>query len=158
MLLKEKNAVLKICFGDMEKVAYGPRWFKYNYQIEWFKDPFVQQMVLEVDKTKYIDGYIFESPVLGPIPPEMLSGGVKTLIMIYEMPEKVFNATSCGPNCAAMLLEIGKRKDVTVNLRYFMPMDGLEPFEIEIVNTGQIVTNKRDYTPSALDCLDACGM
>ena len=65
-------------------------------------------MIEEIDHTKYVDGYIFDSPVLGPIPPERLSGGVKTLIMIYEMPEKVFNATSCGPNCAHMLLEIGK--------------------------------------------------
>ncbi len=74
--------------------------------------------------------------------------------MIYEMPDKVFDATSCGANCAHMLLEIGKRKDVTVNLRYFMPMNGLEPFELTIDNTGMIVSNNRDYTLCALDCLD----
>ena len=70
------------------------------------------------------------------------------------MSEKVFNATSCGPNCAHMLLEIGKRKDVTVNLRYFMPMNDLEPFKIEIVNKGKIVENVRDYTLTALASLD----
>ena len=146
--------MLHIRFGDMDQVAYGPRWFKYNYDISWFQDPFVRKMIEEVDKTRYIDGYIFESPVLGPIPPEKLSGGVRTLIMIYEMPDKVFDATSCGQNCAHMLLEIGKRKDVTVNLRYFMPMNGLEPFELTIDNTGMIVSNNRDYTLCALDCLD----
>lgn len=146
--------MLRIIFGDIDEVAYGPRWFKYYYELEWFKDPFVQEMIEEVDQTKYIDGYIFDSPVLGPIPPEKLSGGVKTLIMIYEMPEKIFNATSCGANCAHMLLEIGKRKDVTVNLRYFMPMNDLEPFIIEIVNKGKIVENIRDYTLTALASLD----
>ena len=146
--------MLRIIFGDIDEVAYGPRWFKYYYELEWFKDPFVQEMVEEIDQTRYVDGYIFDSPVLGPIPPERLSGGVKTLIMIYEMPEKVFNATSCGPNCAHMLLEIGKRKDVTVNLRYFMPMNDLEPFKIEIVNKGKIVENVRDYTLTALASLD----
>ena len=110
--------MLHIRFGDMDQVAYGPRWFKYNYDISWFQDPFVRKMIEEVDKTRYIDGYIFESPVLGPIPPEKLSGGVKTLIMIYEMPDKVFDATSCGANCAHMLLEIGKRKDVTALTSY----------------------------------------
>ena len=115
--------MLHIRFGDMDQVAYGPRWFKYNYDISWFQDPFVRKMIEEVDKTRYIDGYIFESPVLGPIPPEKLSGGVKTLIMIYEMPD-------------------------------FMPMNGLEPFELTIDNTGMIVSNNRDYTLCALDCLD----
>ena len=150
--------MLRIVFGEMEKVAYGPRWFKYNYDINWFRDPFVQEMVEEIDRTRYIDGYIFESPVLGPIPPERLSGGVKTLIMIYEMTDKVFDATSCGANCARMLLEIGKRKDVTVNLRYLMPMKGLEPFEIEIANAEMVVDNVRDYTLCALDCLDKADM
>ena len=96
--------------------------------------------------------------MLGMISPERLSGGVKTLIMIYKMPEKVFDATSCGSNCAHSLIEIGKRENVTVNLRYYMPMTGLEPFNIEIVNTGEIVSKEKEYTLAALDCLDEAGM
>ena len=150
--------MLRIVFGDIEKVAYGPRWFKYHYDLNWFLDPFVQEMIEEVDKTRYVEGYIFDSPVLGPIPPEKLSGGVKTLIMIYEMPDILFDATSCGPNCAHMLLEIGKRKDVTVNLKYFMPMKGLEPFQIEIVNNGSVAETEYDYTLNALDSLNEAGL
>ena len=142
----------------MKEAAYGPMWFKYNYDHSWFGDEFVKEMVREVDHTEYVEGSVFNSPVLGMIPPERLSGGVKTLIMIYKMPEKIFNATSCGANCAHMLLEIGKRENVTVNLRYYMPMKDLEPFEIEIVNTGRIVTNEHDYALAALDCLDEAGM
>ena len=150
--------MLKIFFGDMDMVAYGPTWFRYNYDPAWFDDPFVQEMIREVDNTVFVGGSVFESPVLGMIPPERLSGGVKTLIMIYEMPEKIFDATSCGPNCAHMLMEIGKRKDVTVNLRYYMPMADAEPFEIEILNTGKIVKGSREYAFEALDCLDAAGL
>ncbi|MBR6060665.1 MAG: DUF4869 domain-containing protein [Spirochaetales bacterium] len=47
-----------------------------------------------------MDGLVIESPILGAIPPEKLSGGVQTLIMIYEKPDLVFDATSCGENCA----------------------------------------------------------
>lgn len=150
--------MLRIYFGDMKEAAYGPTWFKYNYDPSWFEDGLVQEMIREVDHTEYVGGSVFDSPVLGMIPPERLSGGVKTLIMIYKMPEKIFDATSCGANCAHMLLEIGKREDVTVNLRYFMPMEGLSPFQIEIANTGRIVTKERDYTLAALDCLDEAGM
>lgn len=150
--------MLRIYFGEMDNVAYGPTWFKYSYETAWFEDPFVQQMIKDVDNTTYVAGGVFDSPVLGPIPPERLSGGVKTLIMIYEMPDKIFDATSCGENCAQSLLEIGKKKDITVNLRYFMPMRGLEPFEIQILNTGSKVCSEKEYTLEALDSLDEAGL
>ena len=96
--------MLRIYFGDCADALYGPTWFKYNYDPSWFKDELVQAMVREIDHTEYIDDSVFDSPVLGKISPERLSGGVKTLIMIYKMPDKVFDATSCGANCAHMLL------------------------------------------------------
>ena len=40
------------------------------------------------------------SPVLGQIPPERLSGGVKTLLLILNEPDRIFNASTCGDNCA----------------------------------------------------------
>lgn len=150
--------MLKIFWGNMKDAAHGPTWFKYSYEPSWFQDKLIQEMVKEIDKTEYQGGSVFNSPVLGMIPPERLSGSVKTLIVIYKMPDKVFDATSCGENCAHMLLEIGRRMDVTVNLRYYMPMKSGDSFEIEIVNTGNIVTNERDYTLAALDCLDEAGM
>ncbi len=143
--------MLKIFFGEMEDTCYGPLWFKYNYDPEWFQDPFIQKMIEDVDKSRYVSGLIIDSPVLGPIPPERLSGGLKTLIMIDKMPDKVFDATSCGENCAKWLVAIGKKEDVTVNLRYFMPMDGLEPFDIMILNENKVVSNAYDYALTALD-------
>lgn len=146
--------MLRIYYGDMDSpVAYGPSWFKYSYNPEWFTDSFVQAMLQDVDKCRYLAGYVIDSPVFGPIPPEKLSGGLQTLIMIYKMPEKVFDATSCGENCAKWLLEIGKRLDVTVNLNYFMPMESDEPFEIEIVNAKKIVRNAAEYTLTSLEYL-----
>ena len=89
--------------------------------------------------------------MLGSIPPERLSGGVQTLICVYGRTDFVFNATSCGENCAKWLLKIGEMKDITVNLRYFMPFYGLEPFEIKILNTNTIVRSMDEYTRIAVD-------
>ena len=111
----------------------------------------MQAMIEDVDHSRYVDGLVIDSPVLGPIPPERLSGGVQTLIMIYEKPELVFDATSCGQNCAKWLLEIGKRKDVTVNLYYLMPFRGFEPFEIRIINKDIIVRNSSEYVRAAIE-------
>ena len=142
--------MLKIYFGDMTDANYGPSWFQFNYQPEWFQDSFVQAMIEDVDHSKYIEGLVIESPVLGAIPPEKLSGGVQTLIMIYKKPELVFDATSCGENCAKWLVEIGKKQDITVNLNYLMPFDGLEPFNIMIINENKIVSTSKDYIQTAV--------
>ena len=141
--------MLHIFFGEMDHVNYGPSWFKANYSPEWLKDPFVQEMILDVDKSKYIDGLVIDSPVLGPIPPEMLSGGVKTLIMIYEKPDLVFNATSCGGNCAKWLYRIGQMMDVTVNLRYLMPFEQSDDLEIYVENENRVIQGYRDYVLTA---------
>ena len=145
--------MLKIYYGDMhETAAYGPSWFKFGYEPEWFEDPFVQQMIREVDASVYRAGLVIESPVLGQIPPEKLSGGLQTLIAIYKNPDKIFDATSCGPNCAKWLQEIGRRMDVTVNLHYFMPMQE-EPLNIYIVNAEKTVQNIREFTLLSLQYL-----
>ncbi len=142
--------MLHIVFGEMDGVNYGPSWFKANYHPEWLKDPFVQEMILDVDKSKYIDGLVIDSPVFGPIPPERLSGGVQTLIMIYEKPDLVFNATSCGGNCAKWLLKIGQFKDVTVNLRYLMPFEPSEDLELFIENEKRTIHGFEDYVCTAI--------
>lgn len=147
--------MLNIFYGEMKEPAlYGPSWFKYSYDPDWFKDELVQAMIRDVDKSEYITGHIIESPVLGPIPPEKLSGGVQTLIMIYKMPDKIFDATSCGPNCNKWLLEIGKRKDITVNLQYYMTFEGLEPLEIKVLNNNKVVYSEEELVMAALDYLE----
>lgn len=143
--------MLKIFFGEMDTANYGPTWFQYNYSPEWFKDPFIQEMVEDVDHSRYLGGLVIESPVLGPIPPEKLSGGLQTLIMILKKPDLVFDATSCGENCAKWLLEIGNKQDVTVNLNYLMPFGSSGNFEILIVNEDKIVRNKKEYVYTAMN-------
>ena len=41
------------------------------------------------------------------------------------MPDRVFNASTCGDNCARWLLAIGRKQDVTINLRHILADNGL---------------------------------
>ena len=41
--------------------------FDNNYEEEWFEDPLVSEMVLDVDKSKVLSPHCIESPVLGQI-------------------------------------------------------------------------------------------
>ena len=63
--------------------------------------------------------------------------------MIYKMPDKIFNASTCGDNCSKWLLKIAEQKNITINLRHLMDFGDGE-FRIKILNTNQIVHNMRE--------------
>ena len=131
--------MLKIFYGDMPDAVYNTAaYFKYDYEEECITDPFVKEMILDVDKSKVIDGGVIDSPILGKISPLGLSGGVKTLILVKFNTEKIFNVSTCGDNCAKWLLEIAKYEDRTVNLHHLMDF-GDGAIEVEILNTGEVV-------------------
>jgi hypothetical protein len=133
--------VLRIKFGKISDVVYNTSlFFKNQYDSKWLEDEEVQKMIADVDNSTVLGSHAIESPVMGIIPPTSLSGGVKTLILIKMMPEKIFNASNCGDNCAKWLLKIGEKEDVTINLRHIMDF-GSAPFEIYVANTDQIVRN-----------------
>lgn len=98
---------------DIENTAYvfsPDTYFKYNYEDEWFEDELVKKMVQDVDGSVVMSAHAIDSPVLGIIAPERLSGGVKALIIMYQEPDLIVNASACGNNCAKWILEIGKRE------------------------------------------------
>lgn len=132
--------MLSIYLGQMEEaIYYPPAYFNNTYDDEWITDPLTVEMIKDVDKSEVIGPHLIESPVLGPISVKEISGGVKTLIlMAFDDSGRIFNASACGNNCAKWILEIGKRKDLTINLRYIMNF-GKEPFEIKILNNGEMV-------------------
>ena len=141
--------MLRIWFGDMEDVIYNTSvYFKFNYDLHWFEDPEIVQMVKDVDNSVVLGNGAIDSPVLGVIAPVTLSGGLKTLILIDKVTDKVFNASNCGDNCAEWLLRIGSKKDVTVNLRHIMDL-GTGGFEALILNTNEIVHSMDELVPIA---------
>ena len=142
--------MLNIFYGDMKDAVYNTAsYFKFDYEDEWITDPFVKEIILDVDKSVVLDSGVIDSPVLGKIPPVGLSGGVKTLILVKFEKDKIFNV-SCGggDNCAKWLLKIAESEDCTVNLRHLMDF-GENPFTVRILNTDQIVHSMRELVPIA---------
>ena len=147
--------MLNIFYVDYEGEDYifdPDMFFNHRYDPAWFSEELVREMILDVDRSVVRGGYLIESPVLGPIPPERLSGGVKTLILVLFEPEKVFNASTCGDNCAKWLLRITEEEDRTVNLRHIMDF-GAEPFAIKILNSGITVHSMKELTEEAIEYL-----
>lgn len=66
-------------------------------------------MIKDIDKSEVISAHLIVSPILGLISKKEIFEGVKTLIlMAFDNSGKVFNASSCGDNCAKWIVEIGK--------------------------------------------------
>ena len=138
--------MLNIYLGEMEQaIYYPPAYFDNQYEDEWITEPLSVEMIKDVDRSEVISSHLIESPVLGPISVKEISGGVKTLILLaFDQSGKVFNASACGDNCAKWILQIGKEKDLTINLRHLMDF-GAGEFEIRILNTGDIVHNMEEF-------------
>ena len=145
--------MLKIIFGNCENAIYNTSvYFKNTYQDDWITDELSVEMIKDVDKSKVIGPRLIDSPVLGAISPKELSGGVKTLILINKERDKIFNASTCGDNCAKWLLKIGEMGDVVINLRHLMDF-GNDEFEIEIMNTNKIVRNMKELIGIAVSLI-----
>lgn len=135
--------MLKIYFGDMPKAIYNTEvYFKNKYTDKWLLDPLAREMIKSIDSSEVVSGKTIDSPYLGIIPPTSLSGGVKTLILIQNEPKTVFNASTCGDNCAPWLIKLAKDKDITINLNHIM--DFGKDFEVYIVNEKKSVNNMHD--------------
>ena len=118
---KGTSIMLNIFYGKMPEAIFNTTvYFKNVYKYHWITDPFSRKMIADVDQSTVIDEAVIDSPVLGKISPLSLSGGVKTLILIKNEPQTIFNASTCGDNCTKWILKIGEIQDTTVNLRHLM--------------------------------------
>ena len=123
-------------------------YFKNAYEDAWITDSVAREMILDIDKSTVLDSAVIDSPVMGKIPPVSLSGGVKTLILMKNERSKIFNASTCGDNCAKWIQKLAEAEDLTINLRHLMDF-GEGTFDIHIMNTDQIVHNMKELVPIA---------
>ena len=146
--------MLNVYFGDMPDAIYNTNvYFNNTYKDSWITNPLSKEMIKAVDKSDVIDERTISSPVFGNMSPKKLSGGVKTLLLIANNPNKIFNASTCGDNCAEWILKIAKMKEerhqkVVINLRHLMDF-GDGQFKIKVVNTNKIVTNMAELVAEA---------
>lgn len=146
--------MLRIHIGDMDgQIEHISSYFNVVFEREWFDDPMVRAMIKDIDKSDVICGSAIDSPVLGPISPRELSGGVKMLICMLKEPDnadKVYYGTSCGDNCGKWMIEIGKLKDITISITYLLkfrsPEDkNLPGMNAICLNDGKPINTMMDF-------------
>ena len=146
--------MLNVYLGDCENEVYNPPvYFISQYEDAWLETQLAKDMIQDIDKSKVVGPHLIQSPVLGPISPRELSGGVKTLLLFaFDESGRIFNATACGDNCAKWILKIAEKKDLTISLHHSMNF-GDGAYTIKILNNGRIVHNQGECLEVVYDFL-----
>lgn len=145
--------MLNVYFGDMPDAIYNTAlYFRNVYQDAWITGSMSREIILDVDKSTVVSANLIESPVLGPISPVMLSGGVKTLLLIKHDKKQVFNASTCGDNCAKWILQLAEKRKLVINLHHVMDF-GPDDFKIKVLNSGVIAHNMSELIRESIPYL-----
>lgn len=145
--------MLNVYFGDMPDAIYNTAlYFRNVYQDAWITDSMSREIILDVDKSTVVSANLIESPVLGPISPVMLSGGVKTLLLIKHDKKQIFNASACGDNCAKWILQFAEKRKLVINLHHVMDF-GPDDFKIKVLNSGVIAHNMSELIRESIPYL-----
>ena len=125
--------MLNIEYGSYQKLydKYGED-FIYDPDM-YFNNTYDEKWI----KSEVLGENCIESPILGQISPKDLSGGAKTLMLIYNNPNLVINASACGDNCVKWLLQMAEEKDIFIRLLHNMNFG--TAFTIKVMNTNQVV-------------------
>ncbi len=71
---------------------------------------------------------------------------------MYFLPERVYNASNCGDNCARWIFSIAKKRDIAINLYHLMDFGGRR-FTATIANTGEIIHSMDELVLVGAKCL-----
>lgn len=138
--------MLKVLFGKkLENSNPCPStYFDNVYEYDWFNDPVVIQMVRDIDKSE-LKGLCVLSPFLGSIPVEKLSGGVKTLILMYKLDDFVTDLIYLGNNCEDWILKIAEQKDLTVCMTGFDMCFECKDIKAFCLNDNSMINNYHEW-------------
>lgn len=137
-------------FGVDDSILKNPNyidnpkaWFDNQGGRHYITGDFEKQVIKDIDNSVVISENVLENPIFGGIPSQKISGTSKTVILVKNLPQLIFNGSHAGDKAAKWLLKIGEIQDVTMRLGYLMKFE--EPFIIRIANSGKIVTTWKDY-------------
>lgn len=139
------NLIFQRAKTDKNVIVDSRGFFSINKKIEWFQDPVVKNIMKYVDKIVVKDGFCLENELGMVIPPEYLSTGCKTAILVWEYPDTVFNMTQCGNNAFKCVSDICKYYDRTELTYRFLPFRYLESLQLQ-----------KDGIPITLDEYEEC--
>jgi hypothetical protein len=141
--------MLHIYFGELENSLMGiSSTFDTTFKEHWIDNPTSRRIIKAIDNSEVIKGNVIESPILGTMPPQWLSGTTKGVLMILFadfMDGKYYCGEYFGDNALPFILEIARTKDVYMTLAHYFDFPKDMDDKIFIDNTNEIVEGYQGY-------------
>ncbi len=149
--------MIYVLFGTIKR-STAPRQYIYDidgffdgyFEEQWTDNDWADKVLFEVDGSKFLAPKVVESPVLGSISHEWISGGSKQLIMMNCEQNIVYDGDNLGDNCWHLLLELGKTKNIMLTLSYYPKFDWIDGESIYIINHGTVVRDFQSFNKGHL--------
>lgn len=124
------------CISDVEG------YFHAHQDKNWFNRVSVKEIIRKTDHVKAgRDGYL-DSPRFGIITPDRLSTGCKTLILLQILDNPNILADKCNESCAAAILKIAERKDITITLNHAIEFP--DKFDAYIIEREKMIHSGKE--------------
>lgn len=91
-----------------------------------------KKIIADIDDSTVIAPDLIQNEIFGAFNSTELSSGVKTLLLIHNQPDQIFNISNCGDNCARYILELAENRDIKVCLHHVM--DFGKSFKVKVIN------------------------
>lgn len=101
-------------------------------------------MISEIDHSEVLGDFVVNNSQLGVISHDWLSGGAKTLITAYFLPDEVFPMRNLGDNCAPFLREIAEKQNTKWYVYKYFP-DGLDNCNIMFMDWNEKIVNEPEF-------------
>ncbi len=123
------------------KISYSSNYFNRKHTVDWLNNPLAKEIIKGIDNSVHIKDNLIESPVLGAIPPRMLSTGCKGVLILLNMPSGIIiSGERFGDNCFPWLSRVGEEKDIYISLAHSLDDYDMQ-ITAKIVNNGRIIHN-----------------
>lgn len=139
--------MLQIYFGNRYSKTFYDRVdtnFLMIYEKHWLKSDFAKRVIKAIDHSDVVGESAIYNTVVGTCSPEWLSGGAKTLIAAYFLPDVVFPMRNLGDNCSPFLREIADKQDTKWYVYKYFP-DGLDNCNIMFMDWNEKIVNEPEF-------------
>ena len=145
--------MLHVYVGSNEDAIYpGGKYFDACVDTSVITEDFSRKVIKEIDKSEVVSENLVISPVIGPIPPNYLSGGVKTLMILYKE-DKMVDIDSMGENCFPYLWMLAENKDIKLSMEGYRDLYQFGSGIVHILNDDSFVDNGGDFMFKVTDIL-----
>lgn len=144
--------MLNVIIGRPEGEVYETaRYFDALFEEEWMNHDIIKDIIKDIDKSEMVSSRLIQNDTYGSFFPKDLSDGTKTLILMLNFPDMIFNGSQCGDNCCKWMIKVGELVSPIIAVHHIHKFSKDAEFEIRILNDNSIVRNSEEYFEKFLE-------